>query len=126
MLFYNLNKHSEKVDFKTATIRGLGSEKGLFFPEYIPRFPESWIYNLESEPDEEIAWYVMNQYVGDSIPANTLKEILRETISFNIPLVQLSPGISTLELFHGPTLAFKDVGARFMSRCLGHFMKGNR
>ncbi len=68
MLFYNLNKPSEKVDFRTATIMGLGSEKGLFFPEYIPLFPESWVYNLDSEPDEEIAWYAMNQYVGDSMP----------------------------------------------------------
>src|SRR5450432_1861574 len=124
MLFYNLNKPSEKVDFRTATIQGLGSEKGLLFPEYIPRFPESWIYNLDSEPDEEIAWYVMNQYVGDSMSEKTLREILPETISFDIPLLRLSSRISTLELFHGPTLAFKDVGARFMSRCLGHFMKG--
>ena len=124
MLFYNLNKHSEKVDFRTATIRGLGSEKGLFFPEYIPVFPESWIYNLESEQDEEIAWYVMTQYVRDSMPEKTLRSILEETISFDIPLVKLSSRISTLELFHGPTLAFKDVGARFMSRCLGYFMKG--
>jgi threonine synthase len=124
MLFYNLNKHSEKVDFRTATIRGLGSERGLFFPEYIPVFPESWIYNLDSERDEEIAWYVMNQYVRDSMPEKILRSILQETISFDIPLVRLSSRISTLELFHGPTLAFKDVGARFMSRCLGYFMKG--
>ena len=124
MLFYNLNKPSEKVDFRTATIQGLGSEKGLFFPEYVPYFPESWIYNLDSEPDEEIAWYVMNQYVGDSMPEKTLRQILQETISFDIPLISLSSRISTLELFHGPTLAFKDVGARFMSRCLGYFMKG--
>jgi threonine synthase len=124
MLFYNLNKPSEKVDFRTATIQGLGSEKGLFFPEYIPLFPESWIYNLDSEPAEEIAWYVMNQYVGDSMSEKSLREILKETISFDIPLLSLSSGISVLELFHGPTLAFKDVGARFMSRCLGHFMKG--
>ncbi len=124
MLFYNLNKHSEKVDFRTATIQGLGSEKGLFFPEYVPCFPESWIYNLDSESDEEIAWYVMNQYAGDSMPEKTLRQILQETISFDIPLISLSSRISTLELFHGPTLAFKDVGARFMSRCLGYFMKG--
>jgi threonine synthase len=124
MLFYNLNKPSEKTDFKTATIRGLGSEKGLFFPEYIPLFPESWIYNLDNESDEEIAWYVMNQYLGDSMPEKTLRGILQETISFDIPLVNLSSRISTLELFHGPTLAFKDIGARFMSRCLGHFIKG--
>jgi threonine synthase len=125
MLFYNLNKPSEKVDFKTATILGLGSEKGLFFPERIPVFPSSWIDNIKKYSDEEIAWYVLNQYVGESIPEKTLRQIANETIAFNIPLVPVSENIYTLELFHGPTLAFKDVGARFMSRCLGYFMKGN-
>jgi threonine synthase len=125
MLFYNLNKPSEKVDFKTATIQGLGSEKGLFFPERIPVFRSTWINNLENYSNEEIAWYVMNQYVGDSIPEKKLRQITAETIAFNIPLVPVSEKIFTLELFHGPTLAFKDIGARFMSRCLGYFMKGN-
>ncbi len=125
MLFYNLNKPSEKVDFKTATIKGLGSEKGLFFPERIPVFPSSWINNLENYSDEEIAWYVMNQYAGETIPEKILRQITAETIAFNIPLVPVSKNIYTLELFHGPTLAFKDVGARFMSRCLGYFMKDN-
>jgi threonine synthase len=123
MLFYNLNKPSEKVDFRTATIQGLGSEKGLFFPAQIPVFPLSWINDLENISNEEIAWYVMNQYVGDAIPEKILRKILTETIAFDIPLVPVSKNISTLELFHGPTLAFKDVGARFMSRCLGYFMK---
>jgi threonine synthase len=123
MLFYNLNKPSEKADFKTATIQGLGSEKGLFFPERIPVFASSWISNIENFSDEEIAWFVINQYVGDSIPEKKLREIIGETIAFDIPLVALSENIHTLELFHGPTLAFKDVGARFMSRCLGYFMK---
>jgi threonine synthase len=124
MLFYNLNKPAEKVDFRTATIQGLGSEKGLFFPETIPVFPTSWINNLENYSDEEIAWYVMDQYVGDSIPEQILRQIVSETIAFDIPLVPVAENIFTLELFHGPTLAFKDVGARFMSRCLGYFMKG--
>src|SRR5450432_1890663 len=125
MLFYNLNKPSEKADFKTATIQGLGSEKGLFFPEFIPVFPESWINSLETESNEEIAWYVMRQYVGDSIPEKILRQIVAETFAFDIPLVNLSPNLFTLELFHGPTLAFKDVGARFMSRCLAYFVKNN-
>jgi threonine synthase len=123
MLFYNLNKPSEKVDFRTATIQGLGSEKGLFFPERIPKFPAEWINNIENFTNEEIAWYVMNQYVGDSMPEKMLRQIVAETIDFDIPLVPVSENIFTLELFHGPTLAFKDVGARFMSRCLGYFMK---
>lgn len=123
MLFYNLNKPSEKTDFKTAAIRGLGSDKGLFFPEHIPVRPSEWICDIENYSDEEIAFQVMHPYVGDSIPETKLRQILRETIDFEIPLKPISQNISTLELFHGPTLAFKDVGARFMSRCLGYFMK---
>jgi threonine synthase len=126
MLFYNLNNPSEKVDFKTATIQGLGSGKGLFFPERIPRFSSEWIQQIGSLTDEEIAWNVMKEYVGDSIPEEVLRQILKETIAFDIPLVRISDHIYTLELFHGPTLAFKDVGARFMSRCLGYFMKDSK
>ena len=123
MLYYNLAKPSEKVDFRNATIQGLGSEKGLFFPEHIPVYSKSWINNLENHSDEEIGWYVLNQYVGEAIPEKILRQMVTETIAFDIPLVPVSANISSLELFHGPTLAFKDVGARFMSRCLGYFVK---
>ena len=126
MLFYNLNKPSETTDFRTSTIRGLGSDKGLFFPEHIPVQAASWINKIENYSNEEIAWQIMNPYVGNTIPESVLRQILRETIAFDIPLVEISQGISTLELFHGPTLAFKDVGARFMSRCLGYFMNGEK
>jgi threonine synthase len=126
MLFYNLNKPSEKVNFKTATILGLGSVKGLFFPERIPAFSKNWIQQLENLSDEEIGFTVMRDYVGDSIPEEQLRRIVSETFSFKIPLVHVSENIFSLELFHGPTLAFKDVGARFMSRCLGYFMKNKK
>ncbi len=124
MLFYNLNNHSEKVDFKSATIQGLGSGKGLFFPERISHFNESWLSNIENLSDEDIAFDVIREYVGDTIPEKILRGIVAETIAFEIPLVRLDESIFSLELFHGPTLAFKDVGARFMSRCLGYFMQG--
>ncbi len=123
MLYYNLNKPSEKVDFRTATIQGMGSEKGLFFPDHIPHCPGEWIANLQDYSNTEIAFALMRPFVGDTIPAALLKQIVAETIDFNIPLVRISENISVLELFHGPTLAFKDIGARFMSRCLGYFMK---
>ncbi len=126
MLFYNLNNNSEKVDFRTATIQGLGSGKGLFFPERIAHFPESWIMDIEKFSNEEIAYTVMREYVGNSIPESILRRITAETISFDIPLVPIAKNIFTLELFHGPTMAFKDVGARFMSRCLGYFMKDEK
>ena len=96
MLFYNLNKPSEKVDFRTATIQGLGSEKGLFFPEQdsgIFLHPGSTIWKMIS--DEEIAWYVMNQYVGDSIPEKTLRQILRKRLHLIFRWFSLSSKIFT-------------------------------
>ncbi len=123
MKYYNLKNRHETVDFKTATIKSQGSQKGLFFPEMIPQFDEEFIQNLRLYSDEEIAFRCMKDFIGDEIPADILKKIAAETISFDIPLKKINEQISVLELFHGPTLAFKDVGARFMSRCLSHFLK---
>ncbi|PQA95958.1 threonine synthase [Chryseobacterium shigense] len=123
MNYYNLKDKQEAVDFKTATIKSQGSQKGLFFPETIPQFDEHFIKNLHLYSDEEIAWRCMKDFIGDEIPLDVLKEIVAETIGFTIPLKKISEQISILELFHGPTLAFKDVGARFMSRCLSYFLQ---
>ncbi len=124
MNYYSLNHQSPKVDFKEATIRGQAPDKGLYFPEYIPQFPKQLIDDIGSYEKEEIAFTVIQPYTGNSIPANELRKIVAETISFDFPLVKLDEHFFSLELFHGPTLAFKDVGARFMSRCLGYFVKG--
>ncbi|GAA5096579.1 threonine synthase [Chryseobacterium ginsengisoli] len=123
MKYYNLKDKEEVVDFKTATIKGQGKEKGLFFPEFIPQFDNSFIENLNQYSDEEIAFQCMKGFVGDEIPSDILKQIVSETINFEIPLKKINENIYSLELFHGPTLAFKDVGARFMSRCLSYFLK---
>ena len=123
MKYYSLNRQSPAVDFKDAAIRGQAPDKGLYFPEHIPVFDSSFFHNTERMADEEIAYQVIQPYVGDLIPEVTLKKIIAETIDFSIPLVKLNENIFSLELFHGPTLAFKDVGARFMSRCLGYFAK---
>lgn len=123
MKYYNLKDHSEKIDFKGATIKGQGKEKGLFFPENIPQFDEEFVQNIDQYSNEEIAYRCMKDFVGDEIPSEILKEIVEETVSFDIPLVKINEQISILELFHGPTLAFKDIGARFMSRCLSYFLK---
>ncbi len=123
MKFYSLNKQSPKVDFKEATVRGQAPDKGLYFPEFIPKLPATFIHDIESLSDEEIAFRVIQPYAGNNIPENELRKIVNETISFPIPLVKVSDDIYSLELFHGPTLAFKDIGARFMSRCLGYFSK---
>jgi threonine synthase len=123
MKYYSLNKQSPAVDFKEAATRGQAPDKGLYFPEHIPVFDSSFFHNIEKMDDEEVAYQVIQPYVSESIPADTLREIIKETLSFRVPLVKLNENIFSLELFHGPTLAFKDVGARFMSRCLGYFAK---
>ncbi|HEV8508650.1 MAG TPA: threonine synthase, partial [Chitinophagaceae bacterium] len=123
MNYYSLNKQSPAVDFKEASIRGQAPDNGLYFPEHIPVFDTSFFHNLEKMDDEEIAYHVIQPYVSESIPGDILKQIIKDTLSFSIPLVKLNEDIFSLELFHGPTLAFKDVGARFMSRCLGYFAK---
>ncbi len=123
MNYYSLNRQSVPVDFKEAAIHGQAPDKGLYFPEYIPVFDSSFFHNIEKMDDEEIAYQVIQSYVGDSVPEKILKKIISQTISFSIPLIKLNENIYSLELFHGPTLAFKDVGARFISRCLGYFAK---
>ncbi len=111
------------MDFKEATIRGLAPDKGLYFPESIPTYAKDFFEEINNYSDEEIGLKILKPYVGDTIPEEDLKKIISETVNFEIPLVKINESISSLELFHGPTLAFKDVGARFMSRCLGYFVK---
>jgi threonine synthase len=124
MKYYSTNKQSSLVDFKEAAIRGQAPDKGLYFPETIPQVEKKVIDGIEKLSNEEIAFNVIRPYIGDTIPDEKLFQIVTETVNFPIPLVKVNDAISSLELFHGPTLAFKDVGARFMSRCLGYFLKG--
>ena len=123
MNYYSLNRKSPTVSFREATIKGQAPDKGLYFPEIIPMVDKDLLENIEKISNEDIAFRVIRPYVGNCLPEADLYEIVKETVNFPIPLVQLSDSISSLELFHGPTLAFKDVGARFMSRCLGAFVK---
>jgi threonine synthase len=123
MQYFSTNHQSPEVDFKQATINGQAPDKGLYFPERIPEVSKELIENIMQYSNEEIAYQVMKPYVGDTIPEAELRRIVSETINFDIPLVKVTENISSLELYHGPTLAFKDVGARFMSRCLGYFVK---
>ncbi len=125
MLYYSLNNPAARVTFKEATIRGQAPDKGLYFPEQIPRLPKEFIDNIDRYSREEIAFQVIAPYVDDTLTEEELRRIVAETINFDFPLIPITPDIYSLELFHGPTLAFKDVGARFMSRCLGHFVRDN-
>jgi len=126
MRYYSLNRRADVVDFKTATILGQAPDKGLYFPESIPTVSADFIADLNNISNEAIAFDVIAPYVGDCIPQQELQRIVTETINFDFPVVKITDHISALELYHGPTLAFKDVGARFMSRCLSYFVQSNR
>lgn len=121
MQYFSTNRTSPTADFREATLRGQPEDRGLYFPERIPRLGDDFLRDFREWPKERIAFEVIRPYVGDAIEDETLLAICRETIDFDFPLVSVGERISSLELFHGPTLAFKDVGARFMSRCLRHF-----
>jgi threonine synthase len=123
MLYYSTQNPSHRVSFREAAIQGQAPDKGLYFPETIPTLPDGFIERIETLSKEEIALQVIAPFVGDSIPHDVLKKIVARTVDFDFPLVPVSTGMYALELFHGPTLAFKDVGARFMSQCLGYFME---
>ena len=123
MKFYSLRHQSPLVDFRTATITGQAPDGGLYFPESIPRFSAGFLRELRGLSRATVALHVMQPYVGAAIPNADLQRICAEAVNFEFPLVPVHAGVSALELFHGPTLAFKDVGARFMSRCLGHFAR---
>jgi threonine synthase len=121
MKYYSLRHQSPPVDFRQATITGQAPDGGLYFPETIPKFLPGFRRELRGLSKATVAFNVMRPYVGDAIGEADLLRICAEAVDFEFPLVPVGAGVSSLELFHGPTLAFKDVGARFMSRCLGYF-----
>ncbi|MFN9950415.1 MAG: threonine synthase [Bacteroidota bacterium] len=123
MNFYSLQDPSYCVSYEAATIKGQAPAKGLFFPEKIPVYAPAEMRALLALPPVDLAFRIMQPYVSGSIPDEVLWNIVTATIDFPFPLHAITPDISALELFHGPTLAFKDVGARFMSRCLGYFSR---
>jgi threonine synthase len=126
MKYYSTNKKSPLVDFKEATIRGQAPDRGLYFPAHVPSLPDSFFKEIKNMSKEDIAFRVIKPYVHECIPDEELFRIVSETVNFDFPLVKITDNVYSLELFHGPTLAFKDVGARFMSRCLGYFSKENK
>lgn len=123
MLYYSTNRRSPKVGFEEAVLQGLAPDNGLYFPVSIPKLSSSFFKTIEELNPDEIAFLVAKQYVGDEIPEDKLKQIVKETLNFPVPLVEVKKDIYSLELFHGPTLAFKDVGARFMARILRFFLE---
>lgn len=124
MNFYSLNKQAPEVSFKDAVIKGIAPDRGLYFPESITPLPDSFFDGIENLTNQEIAFNAIHQFVGDEISNDKLREILAIVLDFDFPVVEIENNVATLELFHGPTMAFKDVGARFMANCLGYFSEG--
>ena len=127
MQFYSTNNKSHKVSLEDAVVRGLAPDGGLYMPETITPFSSEYFATLPQKSFQQIGFEVAQQLLGNDVPADVVQRIVSHTITFDAPLVQLEPNIFSLELFHGPTLAFKDFGARFMSQLLAHFAeKSNR
>lgn len=121
MKYYSTKRSVEPVSFKEAVIKGLPEDNGLFMPEHIPQLSDEFFASLGSKKINEIALEVALPFVGDDISKDDLERIVTETLNFDIPVVKVEDNVYSLELFHGPTCAFKDVGARFLARCLSHF-----
>lgn len=123
MKYYSTNKQAPLASLEEAVVKGLAGDKGLYMPEYIDALDEEVIANLKNMSFHEIACTVAQAFFGEDIEPETLNEIVKDTLSFETPVVQVKDNIYSLELYHGPTLAFKDVGGRFMARLLGYFIK---
>ncbi len=121
MKYYSTRKNSEEVSFKDAVIRGLAPDGGLYFPERIDKLPAGLIGSGASI--EELGYEVAKRFVDGEIPDTELKRIVSETVNFPLPIVEVEKDVYSLELWHGPTCAFKDVGGRFLGRCLSHFVQ---
>ncbi len=125
MKYYSTNKKTPDVSLKEAVVKGLAADNGLFMPERIEKFEPSFFENIQNLSFQEIAFEVATKFFGEDIEKEKLKEIVYDTLQFDCPVVKVTGNIWSLELFHGPTLAFKDVGARFMARLLQYFLGKN-
>lgn len=121
MKYYSTNNTLCRESLETAVVKGLAADRGLYMPTEIRPLPQDFFDHIEDMSLQEIAYRVADRFFGEDIPAEDLRRIVYDTMSFDIPIVRVTENIYSLELFHGPTLAFKDVGARFMARLLGYF-----
>ena len=125
MRYYSLKRKSPDVSFQEAVLNGLAPDRSLYFPESISILPKKFFENIDQYSNEEIAYKAIKQFIGDEIPKEVLKYIIKDTLHFDFPIIPINDSIVTLELFHGPTMSFKDIGAGFMARCLGYFNRKN-
>ena len=123
MRYYSTNGNAPIADLHKAVVKGLAEDRGLYMPEKIKQLPKDFFDNIDKMSFQEIAYTVADAFFGEDVEADALKKIVYDTLSFDCPVVKIKDDIYTLELFHGPTLAFKDVGARFMARLLQYFIR---
>lgn len=123
MRYYSTNKKSECVSLRDAVVNGLAEDRGLYMPEKINKLPEEFFKDIDKMSFQEISYEVAKAFFGDDVETDALKKIVYDTLSFDCPVKNICNNIWTLELFHGPTLAFKDIGARFMARLLEYFIR---
>ncbi|WP_029034183.1 threonine synthase [Salinimicrobium terrae] len=123
MKYFSLNDRSHTSNFENAVLNGLGPDRGLYFPQEVKKLPKQFFEQISSLLKTEIAMEAISPYVGDEIPPSELEKIIKQTLDFEFPVKKIEENLAVLELFHGPTLAFKDVGARFMAGTLGYFIK---
>ncbi len=125
-MYYSTNGKAPLASLEKAVVKGLAEDRGLYMPERIQRLPDTFFDSIQDMDFHEVACAVADAFFGEDVDRDALHAIVRDTLSFDCPAVKVEDGIFALELFHGPTLAFKDVGARFMARLLGHFRSGER
>lgn len=123
MNYYSTNGTAPMADLKKAVVKGLAEDRGLYMPEHIKTLPQAFFDNIQDMSFRDIAYNVAAAFFGEDIDGDALQDIVYDTLSFDCPVVKVTDNIYSLELFHGPTLAFKDVGARFMARLLQYFLR---
>lgn len=126
MLYYSTNKKAKEASLKEAVVKGLASDKGLFMPSVIRQLPKAFFHNISEMSFQEISFIIAGAFFGEDVEADALKTLVYDALNFDAPVVLVTDRIYSLELFHGPTAAFKDVGARFMARLLGYFIGKER
>ncbi|MBR3471984.1 MAG: threonine synthase, partial [Prevotella sp.] len=123
MIYYSTNKKAPVATLEKAVVKGLAEDRGLYMPEQIRQLPNEFFDNIQDMSFQELSYRVADAFFGEDVDAESLKRIVYDTLSFDCPVKRVTDNIYSLELFHGPTLAFKDVGARFMARLLQYFIK---
>ena len=123
MIYYSTNKKAPVATLEKAVVKGLAEDRGLYMPEQIRQLPKEFFDNIQDMSFQELSYQVADAFFGEDVDAESLKRIVYDTLSFDCPVKRVTDNIYSLELFHGPTLAFKDVGARFMARLLQYFIK---